>query len=538
MNLLERRRARMRRDEGFSLIEVVVALGLMAVILLALLSSSVFAVQATVDARKNQQAADYLNQAIETARGLDYADAVLLTSQVTGDPAVVTTAGVARFDPGSGPEPIASSTTGTVRPQRETMATANGTFTVKRYVTVPAGTPTTAQGLPAVRRMTAVVSWETRTGTKTRQSSTLMTSTRRGLPLPNFTWRYNGPATVVANVPTWTKNPGNDVSYGLVLNNLGARDGWTVTASTSGWSYYVDTDKDGLWSGDPLTEPALTVASTGLIEPGSLPYYLVAHRTIGLGESGTTQTVFTATSEAITTVAKTVTTSLTVQSGAVVMPTSSPAPTPTASSTAAPATCTPTTEPSITASDTVPTASTQNQYTLKTIRLYSTGSGDTTAAASNTMGTDSSALGARLCNWSTDLHTNLAGRHLAASSDGTASATAKRMEFFFQPGSATENEYRGTPVLSLYAQCPSTAPTLTVTLLTLSGATYTSRSVTSWPLTGCSGGGFTRFSTQLTAGTFAMGITDRLVLRISSSTPVRLGYGTNGAASALTIGMK
>lgn len=526
-------------DGGFSLVEVIVALGIMAAVLLALLSSSVFAVQATVDARKNQQAADYLNQAIETARSLDYADAVLLTSQVAGDPDVVTTAGVARFDPGSGLEPIASSTTGTVRPQRVTVDTTNGTYTVKRYVTVPAGTPTTAQGLPSVRRLTVVVSWTTRTGTNTRRSSTLMTLTRRGLPLPNFTWKYNGPATIVSNVPTWTKNPGNDVAYGLVLNNLGARDAWTITASTTGWSYYVDTDKDGLWSGDLLTEPALTADSTGLIEPGSLPYYVVAHRTIGLGESGTTQTVFTATSEAITTVAKTVTTSLRVQSGVVVPPTSSPSPTPTASSTAAPAVCTPTTEPAITTANTVPTASTQNQYTLKNVLLYSSGSGDTTAAASNTLGTDSSGLAERLCNWSTDLHANLAGRHLAASTDASASATAKRMEFFFQPGSAAEDEYRGTPVLSLYAECPSTAPTLSVTLLTLSGSTYSSASDTSWPLTGCGASGFTRFSTELTAATFALPSTSsRLVLRISSSSPLRLGYGTTGAASALTIGMK
>ena len=218
MTFSRRRLERARRGEdGFGLIEVVVALGVMAIVLLALLSSTVFAVQATVDARRNQQAADYLNRAVEQVRSLDYADAVLLTTQLT-DPAIVTEAGVKKFAVGGVLEPVAHSATGhrpLRRPSRWPPTT--GTYTLKRYVTVPPGTTLTPAGLPSVRRVTVIVTWTTRDGVKTRRTSTLLTQTRRGLPLPNFTWKYNGPAAVISNVPTWNKNPGNDVDYGFVL---------------------------------------------------------------------------------------------------------------------------------------------------------------------------------------------------------------------------------------------------------------------------------------------------------------------------------
>ena len=367
------RRTALRRhaggDEGITLVEVVVALGLLAVVLLALLSSSVFAVKATVNARMNQQAADYLNQTIEAARALGFADAVLLSTQTTGDPAIQTVAGVQKYDPGTGLEDLAKSATGAVRPQSETVQTSNGVYTIRRYVTIPPGTAYTAAGQPTVRRMTAVVSWQTGTTPHTRRSSTLITDTRRGLPLPNFTFTYAGPATVVAGVPTEVKNPGNDLSFGFVLNNLGARDAWTITASTAGWGFYLDVDKDGLWSEDPLTEPALTGSSTGLIEPGSAPLHLVAYRVIGPAESGTSTTVFTATSEAVPTVSKSIATRLTVQSGAITAPVPSAA----ASPAAPEGTCTPAAAPSVTASGSVPAATTQNKYSLKTLFLFDGG---------------------------------------------------------------------------------------------------------------------------------------------------------------------
>jgi type II secretory pathway pseudopilin PulG len=213
-------------DEGFTLVEVVVALALAVGVLLALLSSSVFAIRATLDGRQNQQAGDYLSQAIEAARSLDYGSLSMRSSDLGTDANIVTVSGVKKYNPGTGLETIDANATGAITPHVVTGSTTNGTYTTKRYVTVPSTATLNAQGMPSVRRLSVEVTWTQHGRTHTRKSSTILTLTRRGLPLPNFTWAYNGPATRVAGVPTWGKNPGNDVDYGFILNNLGARDSW------------------------------------------------------------------------------------------------------------------------------------------------------------------------------------------------------------------------------------------------------------------------------------------------------------------------
>ena len=112
---------------------------------------------------------------------------------------------------------------------------------MRRYVTRPAVATTTSSGLPTVRRLTVVVSWTQRQLVKTRTFSTLLTSTRRGLPLPNYRFDYNGAGS--KSVTRWRieRAPGAQADFGLRLSNLGARDAWEITATTSGWAYYVDT---------------------------------------------------------------------------------------------------------------------------------------------------------------------------------------------------------------------------------------------------------------------------------------------------------
>ena len=292
-------------------------------------------------------------------------------------------------------------------------------------------------------------------------------------------------------------------------------------------------------------ETQLSPVETSLIEPGSPPVYVVAHRTIGAAESGTTSTVFTATSKAVTTVSKSVATKLTVSSGAVVVPvpsptaTASPSPGPSASATPVP--CTPGTATTVASGSSPPTATTQGNYTLSTLFLYHVAPvGDTAARASTTMGSDSTALEPRLCNWSTDLHANAGGRYLDSSTSTTAPAIAKKVEFHFQPGSAAQDAYRGDPVLTLYAQCPSGSPTITVELLSLSGAAYTTRKTVTMSTSGCTASTFTRFSAQLTGmPTFQLGsLSDKLVVRLTSSAPVRLAYGASPVPATLTIGMR
>jgi type II secretory pathway pseudopilin PulG len=541
---LSARFRRSRDEEGIGLVEVIVSIGVSAMVLLAVLATSVFAVRASADARKNQQAADYLNSAVEAVRGLSYASVSMLTSDLGTDSNIVTVGGVKKYDPGSGLEPIDATTSGLVTPH---IADAdpgknatNGSYKVYRYVTVPSTATYNGQGLPSVRRLSVVVTWKVRGSTHTRRTSTLLTNTRRGLPLPNYTFKYNGPATMVGSTATWTKNPGNAVSYGLVLNNLGARDSWTITASTSGWTFYVDTDHDGLWGG-LATEPLLNPVNTGLIEPGSAPVYIVAYRVIAATESGTTSTTFTAASDSQPTYpTRSFLTSLIVTTGAVVVPTATPSasasasasPSPTASAGA----CTPGTATAVDSSGTVPAGTTNSSYTLSTVYLFNgTTQYDTTTQATNTMGTDSSGWHASLCNWSTDTQTTQAGR-LIPNSTSVA-------EWRFQPGSAAQDQMRGTPVLTFWVQCVSAGtPSITVKLQTLSGTTYTLRATAT--AVSASGGacpttGFAKYYASLPfSGFFQIALTDRVVVQVSSSLPIRVGYGTAGLPAKLEIGMK
>lgn len=536
--MLSRLRRRVRGEDGLSLVETVVAIGLLSVVMMALLASSVYAVRATVDGRQNQQAGDYLNEAVEAVRSLDYGAVVMRTADLAGDPQLVTTGGVTRFDPGTGPEPVDASDVGAVTPHVEARNTDNGVYTVRRYVTVPAGTATNAQGIPAVRRLTVQVSWETRSGTRRRTVSTLVTNTRRGLPLPYFRLAYNGPASVVAGVPTQYRNPATDVDFGFALTNLGARDAWTISASTSGWSYYVDTDKDGLWSGDIATEPALSGASTGLIEAGSQAFYLVARRSVGGSESGTTQTTFTATSEAIPTApTKSIVTALVVVDGVVVGPTPTTSASPSASPSGPAVVCTPGSVVSVTDSGAVPGASTNGGHTLTALHaLNGDVVGDTTTLATTTLATGTTALQPAPCNFSTDAGSGT-GRHLAAG--GTGSAGTQELQF--QPASASQDAFRGTAVMVLYVLCDAGTPTLTVTLRTLSGSTYGSVQATGTQTPTCNGSTFSRVDVPLaiSGNGFTLGsLSQRLVVRTTSTVPVRLLYGVTAAPSRLVVGLK
>ena len=544
---LSARFRRSRDEEGIGLVEVIVSIGVSAMVLLAVLATSVFAVRASADARKNQQAADYLNSAVEAVRGLSYASVSMLTSDLGTDSNIVTVGGVKKYDPGSGLEPIDATTSGLVTPHiadaDQGKNATNGSYKVYRYVTVPSTATYNAQGLPSVRRLTVVVTWKVRGSTHTRKTSTLVTNTRRGLPLPNFTYTYRGPATMSGGVATFTKAPGNVVDYGMVLTNLGARDSWTITSSTTGWTYYLDTDADGLWDG-ALTEPMVSPANTGLIEPGSGAVYLVAERTIALTESGTTTTVFTATSDSQPSYpSRSFTTRLTVNASATPSPTPSAtatvSPTPSPTATSATGTCTPGTNTTVASPAAVQTSTGGNgvgsSYTPTTVLPYN-GTGtldkDTTTIAQNTAGTDPTGLHASICNYSTDVQTSQAGRYLG---------TTGYAEWVFQPGSIAQDEYRGTAYLNLYFQCiGTTAPTFTVALGTYTSASAYSGQTSDTGSSACPASGFKNVSIPISVGNsgFSVPTSGKLSIRVSSNQAVRLLYGVSAAQTSLSLAMK
>ena len=523
-------------EEGFTLLETVVALGIAATALLGLLGSSIFALQATVGARQNQQAGDYLNRAVEQVRSLDYGGVAMVTSDLTGDPRVTLSGGVYRYDAGAGAEVVDARSAGAITPHLAESATPNGVYTVRRYITIPTGTTVNAQGIPALRRLTVEVSWRHSGRERTRRSSTILTDTRRGLPLPNYTWTAHGSPVAQG------KNPGNDLSYGFALTNLGARDSWLIAATTAGWTYYVDTDRDGTWSED-ASEPPLASATTALIEPGqALPFYVVAHRVIGGGENGTTTTVFSARSVSQPSVAaKTVATTLAVSAGAVTPPSASPTPGPSVSPSAAPPgpPCTPGTNTGTAsvAADPAGLSKPNGSYSfLPMVLLNGTTSGDTTTQPSNTMSTSTGGLQAQLCNWSTEAGANLAGRAVT----GGVLGILGQAVWTYQPTATKGALIGGTAGMSLLVQCPvGGIPTLTVRLSRGSLPLVTLGVGTVIIPISCNAGGFVRADVMIPipiATTVAK--TDTLVATLTSTSTVRLAYGTTAANARLTIGVK
>lgn len=531
------RRRRTTGDEGFSLAEVLVAMSIVATGLLGLLGSTLYSVKATVAGRHNQQAADYVNEALEEIRSFDYAAVTMKdgTSELASDPAIVGTGADRKVDVGGGIglEQLDIRSVGAVDPHVQQVTENNGTYTVSRYVTIPAGTAVNAQGEPAVRRVTVVVSWQDGDVERVRRAGTILTSTRRGLPLPNWTWTYNGPATIVGGTPVQTVAPDADVSFGFVVRNLGAPDTWSLTAPT-GWSWYLDTDQDGLWSEDLVTEPLVSApAATPLLESGAL-HHVVAHR-LAPTTTGTYDLPFITASEGQPTFpAKTVTVRLVVTTGVAAVPTTSPTPAPSTSATPVP--CTPGTNTSVVDPGGGNGAATNGGHTLRDLLLYNGPTeGDTATQPLNAMGVDTAGVQSQLCNWSTDLQSSHAGRLLAAGGSGTAGVA----EWQFQPPALDKDEFRGTAAASLYVQCPNGTPVLTVRLLRQTSAGVTTV-IDSQPVTAsCTGTGFARVDRTLTVpnGT-KLAAGERLVLRVSTSVAVRLAYGSNGARGRLTIGMK
>ena len=240
--LLRARRRRAADERGFSLLEVIIGITILAGIFMAggqVLGSSLMGV---LYSRQNQQVADVISQEIEGLRAGSYAAVAMVTSDLAGDTSITQSFGHHWFDPdGTGPlaaEKIVTATGGLVNPHVELIPLNGTTFRLTKYVTDP------EDALGKYRRVTVRATW-TRGGREyTRQSSTFVTLTRRGLPLPNFT--FTGPVTVQANRDTTLVLP-------VSLTNRGATDSWNLSAQnlsgrtwTTLW-YKDDGSLDGAW---------------------------------------------------------------------------------------------------------------------------------------------------------------------------------------------------------------------------------------------------------------------------------------------------
>jgi type II secretory pathway pseudopilin PulG len=535
-----------RTDEGFSLVEVVVSLGIVSVVFLALAAATLTGVKGTLVARQNQQALDAVNQAIEGVRSLEYAATTMVTSDLSGDSAITRSGGVYVYNPGTGAEPIVSANVGSINPHVSTVYGTNGTkYTVSRYITAPLDA-TGAQ----YRRLTVVASWRYGGDLRSRKASTFLVETRRGLPLPRFSYAGN-PTT------SQTKGPGTVLNWGFKLQNLGARDAWNIVADRFSWRFYLDTNHDGVHDSTENTQLA-DFDGNGTPDTGALDnlevYWFVAERTIGTTESGTSMTRFTATSvaqPAASTAVKFVDETLNVSSGVIntpsptvttttIAPSASASASATASASAsasATATASTSTIPAVTGSpNPAPVASCTRNCTLTAYYLRNTGIGNTVTASRDTMDTSTTAGHTSAYNYSTD-KTGNSGRYLQTGGTGAAESDKYKVAYW-RTQLGAKGTYAGTAKVTVYVGClTSNGPvTLTAYLGGESAGIFSSSGTGSATLTYCSTTSFTPLTISVPA-TFSVAKNDWLGLKLEASggTDVRLLYDYTGYMANVVV---
>lgn len=219
-----------RGTQGFSLVEVVIAITLAAVLLTGGARALGSSLKAAVFARSNSQAAELLSERIEDLRSADYAAIAMTAADAASDPAVSGTAPALSFDPdGSGPltaEPLVLASTGLVSPHVTTADRNTQKYSLHTYVTAPADAEVAGAGY---KRVTVRATWKAGASSHERSASTIVTRTRRGLPLPNFqiTATDGQPGSPI------TVNAGAELVLPFDVVNRGARDAFNLTVAST-----------------------------------------------------------------------------------------------------------------------------------------------------------------------------------------------------------------------------------------------------------------------------------------------------------------
>jgi Tfp pilus assembly protein PilV len=299
---------RLRRDEeGFGLIEAVVALLIAGVVFGALATSLMAAVQASLYSRQNQQAADFMTRELEAARALDFG-ALAHPAAITDGRLVSCPAGSCLPVSGTN-EPVLVRSGGAVQHTRTLAGTEtnNTQYTVRTIVTQAHGQP-----VENVRRVSVQITWMNRGVERTRSTSTLIAYTQRGLPLPVFRLDL-AESRIVAN-------PGATFAFEITLSNLGAPD--TFSLSHNGGADWRFVQDDGDSEYDPSADTTV-ITSTGRVDPAAIARFYLVRDTSSTTPTGTQVVTVTARSVGQPTASgstRTVQATAVLQSGAVVPP--------------------------------------------------------------------------------------------------------------------------------------------------------------------------------------------------------------------------
>ena len=118
-------------------------------------------------------------------------------------------------------------------------------FEVSTYVTKASSTGAD------YKRVTVVTRWTIAGKMRERMSSSIVTATSRGLPIPLFTFK------VAANAQTI--NPSVDAVFKVEITNQGAPDRWDLTTNNGTWAFWRD-------NGDNVLCVELTGCGTGVAQ--------------------------------------------------------------------------------------------------------------------------------------------------------------------------------------------------------------------------------------------------------------------------------
>ncbi len=462
---------RRHQADGFTLIELVVALTIATVIFSAMAAAGLAGVRASVVARQNQQAVDVLNRLVEQSRGYTFTNLAMVTSDLqVGDSSISTGSSPKYTVPnGIGQESVWAKATGSITPHVKTVTAGdtNGiVYTTKTYVTTPPGATLDSAGQPYQKRLTIVASWTAYGETKQRAISTILTETTRGLPLPRY-------GVTPTSVTTFTATPSSTLTWGFQAVNRGARDTFNVSASAGTWTYYVDADCDGARDiGEDTTltntDPTLnTQLDTGKLEPNNNPpFCMTAQRAIPSTEVGVSSVTFNFLSSAQPTASGAAVAvgpfTVTVTSGSTG---GSASPSPSGTSTAPNTVCTPT------------PAGVGTPFGFR--NGVSAINGNTTTQLFNAMTENTCLNQPAAANYSTDTG-NGTGRSLTTGGTAATATTVamanKMAEWRWNPAT-TKTVATGTATASVMVSCPATGANVT-----LNGAigTFNEKSPGTW----------------------------------------------------------
>ena len=544
MNTTRAARRPRAHDGGFTLIEVVAAMGIAMVVLSALLMASISAVKASVSARVDQQAGDLLTKTLEDTRSLDFGAIAMSATDITSDPAITGTVGSTSTPPvwtvpnGVGPENVVYANTGSITPHI-TPITANSNnvqYTLKRYVTQVPG--------DASRRVTAIVDWTVNNESRTRTASTVIVESRRGLPLPNYVVSTGGAGVTAVN-------PGGTIQIPFIIKNLGARDSLELRAIVdalpmNGWVFYPDaTCAGGLTPGEFPTALPMSggVYVTGELYPDSTTCYVATYTTSTPTSFGVViQATSTKQPSAESAVMVLSTVMVTVADGVV---STSPSPTPTSTETGT-ATATPTPDPSTTITCVTPSPSVTapSSFTMHGFTLQNNPAGDTTTIPVNPMERDNCLVQSTGHAYSTNINGD-AGRLVQSGGNTSTAGGATVAEWRWLAPTITQ--IQGPAALKIYYKCSGTSTTVAVALgswnQTNTSGQWTSEVDITDTLT-CTGGWAQKqialtapnFSLRSKSGSGAVPTYLSLRLAVTSGPDVRLNYDEPGAASTLFVG--